>query len=163
MILIVETARELMEVLLKEIQTLEDELKTQDSLQEAKKQMEAINQELESFNLYLIKRKTDKLRKDIRWFSKERAYPYLSEKYYQNQQQNVPEQDRQFWTNTFFFTFSDTSESEGEENKKEVLKFWLPQYGDHDCRLRPCCRAQLSALRSFAPLVICDKWSRSPE
>ncbi|KAJ1203428.1 hypothetical protein NDU88_007214 [Pleurodeles waltl] len=93
MILIVETARELMEVLMKEIQSLEDELKTQDSLQEAKKQIEAINQELESINLYLVKRKTDKLRKDIRWFTKERAYPYLSDKYYTNQQQNVPEQD----------------------------------------------------------------------
>ncbi|KAJ1115073.1 hypothetical protein NDU88_003301 [Pleurodeles waltl] len=114
MILIVETARELMEVLMKEIQALEDKLKIQDSLQEAKKQIEAINQELESFNLYLGKRKTDKLRKDIRRLTKERAYPHLSDKYYLNQQQNVPEQDRQFWTNKKIVTFSDTSESEGE-------------------------------------------------
>ncbi|KAJ1200866.1 hypothetical protein NDU88_004687 [Pleurodeles waltl] len=123
MILIVETARELLEVLMKEIQTLEDKLKTQDSLQEAKKQIEAINQELESFNLYLVKRKTDKLRKDIGWFTKERAYPYLSAKYYLNQQQNVPEQDRQFWTNKKIVTFSDTSESEGEGNSNQFDQF----------------------------------------
>ncbi|KAJ1179614.1 hypothetical protein NDU88_004848 [Pleurodeles waltl] len=123
MILIVETARELMEALMKEIQSLEDELKTQDSLQEAKKQIEAINQELESFNLYLVKRKTDKLRKDIRWFTKERAYPYLSEKYYVNQQQNVPEQDRQFWTNKKIVTFSDTPESEGEGNSNQFEQY----------------------------------------
>ncbi|KAJ1114843.1 hypothetical protein NDU88_003073 [Pleurodeles waltl] len=96
MILIIETARELMETLMKEIQSLEEELKTHDSVQEAKKQLETIEQELESFNLYLVKRKTDKLRKDIRWFTKERAYPYLSDGYYANQQQNASEQDRQF-------------------------------------------------------------------
>ncbi|KAJ1137308.1 hypothetical protein NDU88_003720 [Pleurodeles waltl] len=84
MILIIETARELMETLIKEIQSLEEELKTHDSIQEAKKQLETIEQELESFNSYLIKRKTDKLRKDIRWFTKERAYPYLSDGYYAN-------------------------------------------------------------------------------
>ncbi|KAJ1121788.1 hypothetical protein NDU88_000307 [Pleurodeles waltl] len=94
MILIIETVKELMETLMKEIQALEEELKKQDSVQEVKKQLEIINQELESFNLYLVKRKTDKLRKDIRWFTKERAYPYLSDRYYANQQQNVP--DRQF-------------------------------------------------------------------
>ncbi|KAJ1172652.1 hypothetical protein NDU88_004496 [Pleurodeles waltl] len=63
MILIIETAKELMETLMKEIQALEEELKKQDSVQEVKKQLEIINQELESFNLYLVKRKTDKLRK----------------------------------------------------------------------------------------------------
>ncbi|KAJ1176906.1 hypothetical protein NDU88_002173 [Pleurodeles waltl] len=114
MILIIETARELMETLMQEIQSLEEELKTHDSVQEAKKQLETIEQELESFNLYLVKRKTDKLRKDIRWFTKERAYPYLSDGYYANQQRNASEQDRQFWTTKKIVTFSDTSESEGE-------------------------------------------------
>ncbi|KAJ1214375.1 hypothetical protein NDU88_001994 [Pleurodeles waltl] len=105
MILIIETARELMETLMKEIQSLEEELKTHDSVQEAKKQLETIEQELESFNLYLVKRKTDKLRKDIRWFTKERAYPYLSDGYYANQQRNISEQDRQFWTTKKIVTF----------------------------------------------------------
>ncbi|KAJ1129706.1 hypothetical protein NDU88_008072 [Pleurodeles waltl] len=125
MILLVETVRKLMELLMKEIQTVEDDLKIQDSLSEAEKQIEAINQELESFNLCLIKRKTDKLRKDIRWFSEEQAYPYLTEKYYQNQQQNVPEQDHQFWTSKKIVTFSDTSESEGEGNSNQ-----FDQYGN---------------------------------
>ncbi|KAJ1082162.1 hypothetical protein NDU88_002332 [Pleurodeles waltl] len=123
MILIVETARELMEALTKEIQTLEDELKVQDTLQEAKKQLEAVSQELESFNLYLIKRKTDKLRKDTRWFSRERAYPYRSEKYYQSQHQNGPEQDRQFWTSKKIVTFSNTSESDGDGKSNQFDQY----------------------------------------
>ncbi|KAJ1202135.1 hypothetical protein NDU88_005936 [Pleurodeles waltl] len=123
MILIIETARELMETLMKEIQSLEEELKTQDSVQEAKKQIETINQELESFNLYLVKRKTDKLRKDIRWFTKERAYPYLLDRYYANQQQNASEQDRQFWTTKKIVTFSDTSESEGEGTSSQFEQY----------------------------------------
>ncbi|KAJ1139148.1 hypothetical protein NDU88_005525, partial [Pleurodeles waltl] len=87
MILIVETARELIEILATEVQTLEDELKTQDSVQEVKKKLEIVNQELDSFDAYLIKRKTDELRKDIRWFTQEEAYPYLADKYYQNYNQ----------------------------------------------------------------------------
>ncbi|KAJ1171137.1 hypothetical protein NDU88_003008 [Pleurodeles waltl] len=123
MILIIETAKELMETLMKEIQALEEELKKQDSVQEVKKQLEIINQELESFNLYLVKRKTDKLRKDIRWFTKERAYPYLSDRYYANQQLNVPDQDRQFWMNKKIVTFSDTSESEGEGTSNQFEQY----------------------------------------
>ncbi|KAJ1088308.1 hypothetical protein NDU88_001466 [Pleurodeles waltl] len=128
MILIIETARELMETLMKEIQSLEEELKKQDSVQEAKKQIETINQEVESFNLYLVKRKTDKLRKDIRWFTKERAYPYLSDRYYANQQQNVPDQERQFWTNKKIVTFSDTSESEGEGTSNQFFDYIIKKY-----------------------------------
>ncbi|KAJ1189771.1 hypothetical protein NDU88_006513 [Pleurodeles waltl] len=114
MILIVETARELIETLAIEIQTLEEELKNQDSVLEAKKQLEMVNQELDSFDAYLTKRKSDKLRKDIRWFTQEKAYPYLSDKYYQNYNQTGQSADRQFWTSKKIVTFSDTSESEVE-------------------------------------------------
>ncbi|KAJ1164219.1 hypothetical protein NDU88_004664 [Pleurodeles waltl] len=135
MILIIETARELMETLMKEIQSLEEELKTQDSVQEAKKQIETINQELESFNLYLVKRKTDKLRKDIRWFTKERAYPYLSDRYYANQQQNASEQDRQFWTTKKIVTFSDTSESEGEGTSNQLFRYFKGKIDSRESNL----------------------------
>ncbi|KAJ1137901.1 hypothetical protein NDU88_004297 [Pleurodeles waltl] len=114
MILIVETARELIETLATEIQTLEEDLKNQDSVLEAKKQLEMVNQELDSFDAYLTKRKSDKLRVDIRWFTQEKAYPYLSDKYYQNYNQTGQSSDRRFWTSKKIVTFSDTSESEGE-------------------------------------------------
>ncbi|KAJ1131453.1 hypothetical protein NDU88_009790 [Pleurodeles waltl] len=82
MLLIIETAREIVLALFTEIEEFEAKLKQSTTLEEAKKKLEEINTDFESFNQYLSKRKTDKLKKDIMYFTLERTYPYLAEQYY---------------------------------------------------------------------------------
>ncbi|KAJ1158124.1 hypothetical protein NDU88_010818 [Pleurodeles waltl] len=83
MILIVETAKEVVVVLNQEMLELEEKLRCMNKLEEAKKKLEEINAELHDFEDYWMKKKTDKLKKDTRWYTQEKAYLYLISNYYQ--------------------------------------------------------------------------------
>ncbi|KAJ1082448.1 hypothetical protein NDU88_002616 [Pleurodeles waltl] len=77
MMLIVETAREMISSLESEITALEIKIKQKGTIEETKILLEKIEAEIDTYHEYLIKRKTDKLRKDLRLFSQERVYSYL--------------------------------------------------------------------------------------
>lgn len=44
--------------------------------------LDKLNKTIEEFNLFELKKKADKVTKDIKGFTKERAYPYLKDDYY---------------------------------------------------------------------------------
>ncbi|XP_078521676.1 uncharacterized protein LOC144790912 [Lissotriton helveticus] len=65
MMLIIETAREVLSILAKEIEELEEKLKKDNSVYLGKKKLEEISLEIDSFAEYLLKRKMEKFRKDV--------------------------------------------------------------------------------------------------
>ncbi|KAJ1150651.1 hypothetical protein NDU88_003441 [Pleurodeles waltl] len=84
MLLIIETAQGVVLIERQEIEELEKALKESMALDNAKKCLEEINQDVDGYREYLINKKSVKLRKYINRFSYELVYPYLQKDFYQN-------------------------------------------------------------------------------
>ncbi|KAJ1200452.1 hypothetical protein NDU88_004276 [Pleurodeles waltl] len=74
MMLKVETAKEVVQTLLSKMQALENKIRQSSALEEAKKKLKEIDKEVTSYTDYLAKRKPEKLKKDVRFTTKERTY-----------------------------------------------------------------------------------------
>lgn len=82
MVLGVETAIEHAKIELQEIEALEKELLGGDGVTEAKVLLDKLNKTVAEFNTFELKKKADKVTKDFKFFTKEKAYPYLREDFY---------------------------------------------------------------------------------
>ncbi|KAJ1110732.1 hypothetical protein NDU88_008079 [Pleurodeles waltl] len=98
----------------RETEEIEEKLKQTNTLEEAKKKLEEVSIEFESFDQYQVKRKTEKLKKDIRYFTVERTYPYVSEGYYKqlpsvrsSRMRTRSKQFNMFCVLTFYVAFSE--------------------------------------------------------
>lgn len=81
MVLGVETALQHAKAELKEIEELEKELLGGYGVAEAKTLLDKLNKTINDFNTFELRKTADKVTKDIKNVSKEKAYPYLREDY----------------------------------------------------------------------------------
>ncbi|XP_078503741.1 uncharacterized protein LOC144762432 [Lissotriton helveticus] len=151
MMLIVETAKEVLAELIQEILELENQIKSSTVITDIKKKLEEVESELNSYSEYLIKRKMDKLQKDIRYFSRENVYPYLRDNFYEQTDQFGQEMGDSHFDprQKKVTTFSNTSDSgsssrfvvaevrragrsASEAKRQEVLDLWLVDYPDFE-------------------------------
>lgn len=124
MLLIIETAQAIIIIEREEIETLEKQLNESTALEDAKKILDEIKEDISGYQEYMINKKTNKLRKDTANYKNESVYPYIQKGYYDqpapteyNGKQFNYNRNRYFRKNV---TFSDTSynssESDGERN-----------------------------------------------
>ena len=118
MVLGVETALEHAKQELRDIEALEKEILESD-INDARTILDKINKSIQNFSDLELKKKIDKVKKDIQFFSKERAYPYLSDDYYTQNQFGNPAQTWGRYKNNRFVNFSESSGSSEDTDKAD--------------------------------------------
>ena len=131
MVLGVETALEHAKQELKDIEALEKELLETDAITDARTALDKLNKSIQEFSAFELKKKVDKVKKDIQFFTKEKAYPYLQEDYYT---QNPFGNSGQTWgryRNNRFVNFSESSGSSegGDQPDGPSTSTAVPQQG----------------------------------
>ncbi|KAJ1176687.1 hypothetical protein NDU88_001955 [Pleurodeles waltl] len=84
MLLIIEIAQGMVIIEKQEIEDLEKALKESMALENAKKCLEEINQDVDGYRDYLMNKKSVKLRKDINRFNYKLVYPYRQKDFHQS-------------------------------------------------------------------------------
>lgn len=122
LILIIETAQEVIILERQQIEELEAALGQNTAVDDAKKKLEELAQDIEGYHDYQTNRKSTKLKKDIDNFSAELVYPFLQKDYYttrKDQRWEKPQQTRQIYSRggNRRITFSETSGSSEDEEQ----------------------------------------------
>ena len=133
MVLGVETALEHAKQELKDIEALEKELLDSDAITDARTALDKLNRSIQEFSDFELKKKIDQVKKDIQFFTKEKAYPYLLEDYYTQNPLGYSAQTWGRYKNKRFVNFSESSgssegtdQSDGPSTSKTV-----PDQGPH--------------------------------